>query len=80
MISVTTLVSKSCGVIFYQSQVIFTINFNGTYKMRKDVHLAARHNEILVKTKTSVSVFLNLYTVNSYSSSQNTLRLIYEIE
>ena len=61
---------------------IVTINFNGTYEMGKHVHLAARHNVILVKTKTSISLFLaamflNSYTVNSQSFSQNALRLIY---
>ena len=53
--------------------------------MGKHVNLSARNNEILVKTKASISmflaaIFLNSYTVNSYNSSQNTLRLIYEIE
>ena len=67
------------------SSYIFTINFGGTYKMGKHVYLAARRNEILVKTKTSISIFLaatslNPYSANSYSSSQNALRLIYEIE
>ena len=64
---------------------IFTVNFNSTYKMGKHVHLAPRQNEIFVKTKTSISIFLaamflNSYTINSYSSSQNALRLLYEIE
>ena len=64
---------------------IFTINFGGTSKLGKHVHLAARHNEILLKTRTSISIFLaamlfSTYTVNSYSSSQNTLRLIYKIK
>ena len=53
--------------------------------MGKHVHLAARNNEILIKIKTNISIFLaamflNSYTVNSCSFSQNALRLIYEIE
>ena len=49
------------------------------------VHLAARYNEILLKTKTGVSyfldvMFLNLCTANSYMSSQNTSRFSYKIE
>ena len=63
---------------------MFTLNLSGTYKLGKHVHLAARNNEILVKTKTSISIFLaamilNSYTVNSYSSSLNILKLIYEM-
>ena len=53
--------------------------------MGKHVHLAAKNSEILVKIKTIISIilaaiFFNSYTVNSYMSSQNALRLIYEIE
>ena len=65
---------------------IFTINFNGTYKLGKNVHLVAKYYKILVTTKMTASIFLgtmilNSYTVNSYSSSsQNNLRLIYEFE
>ena len=67
------------------SSYIFTISFNVTYKIGKHLHLVAKHNEVLVK-KIRVSQYfltalsLNSYTVNSYSSSQNALRLIHEIE
>ena len=40
---------------------IFTINFNDTYKLGKHVHLTASHNEVLVKTKTSISLFFTCY-------------------
>ena len=62
------------------------MNFSGTYKLGKHVHLEARHNEIPFKAKTSMSIFfmamfLNSYTVNSYSFHKiHTLRLIYVIE
>ena len=58
---------------------IFTINFNGTYKLGKNVHLATRNNEILVKTKTSISInFLAAMILNLYKTSENTLKLVYE--
>ena len=52
--------------------------------MGRHVHLVARHNEILVKQRqvsqySLAAMFLNSDTVNSYSSSQIALRLIYEI-
>ena len=34
------------------------MNSNGTNQMGKHVHLAARYNKVLVKTKTSMSIFL----------------------
>ena len=33
------------------------MNFYGTYKLGKHVYLAARHNEILAKTKRIISIF-----------------------
>ena len=68
------------------STYIFTIKLNNTYKLGKHTHLAQDELlEIPEKVKRSTpyclaAMFLNSYKVNSYSSSQNTLRLIYEIE
>ena len=58
--------SNSCIRVIWRnfspnSSYIFSINFNGTYKVGKLVRLAARNNEILVKTKTIISKLFSCY-------------------
>ena len=60
--------------------------FNRTYKLVKHVIKRKMRFLSILKKKTGVfpyrlaAMFLNSYTVNSYNSSQNTLKVIYEIE